>query len=175
MTEIKRLKCEDIDPDMLRDFHHEQHIRRKYVKINGCWEERQADETREWSGEKRIWIAEYLRRQLERGGSAAAAFSDGRLAGFVCVDGTLQGESARYANLTMLFVDDEMQRKGIGTALFREACECAKKLGAEKLFISAIPSVRTVAFYFKMGCTDAKEIIPEYVDTENDRYLECQL
>ena len=46
---------------------------------------------------------------------------------------------------------------------------------ADKLFISAIPSFETIAFYFNIGCGDAKEIISEYVDTDQDRYLEFVL
>lgn len=175
MKEIIKLAYNDIAPDMLRDFKHEQLILRKYIYTDGLWTEKETHELRQWSAEKRVWITEYLRRQVQRGGSAAAAIADGKLIGFASVDGTLNGETAKYANLTMLFVDDEMKRKGIGTALFREACICAKNLGAEKLFISAIPSVETVAFYGKMGCVDAEEIVPAYIDTENDRYLEYAL
>ena len=43
---------------------------------------------------------------------------------------------------------------------------------AEKLFISAIPSKETVAFYFSQGCVDAPVVIEEFVDTKEDRYLE---
>lgn len=95
--------------------------------------------------------------------------------GFCCIDGYLYGKTAKYANLTMLFVDDEWKRKGIGKALFKEICKYAKKKNAKKLFISAIPSVETIAFYFAMGCIDAKEIITDYIDTKNDRYLEYLL
>lgn len=95
--------------------------------------------------------------------------------GFCCIDGYLYGKTAKYANLIMLFVDDEWKRKGIGKALFKEICKYAKKNNAKKLFISAIPSVETIAFYFAMGCIDAKEIITDYIDTKNDRYLEYLL
>ena len=48
-------------------------------------------------------------------------------------------------------------------------------MNADKLFISAIPSFETVSFYLSMGCKDANEIIFEYVDTDEDRYLEYSL
>lgn len=48
-------------------------------------------------------------------------------------------------------------------------------MGAEKLFISAVPSEETVAFYIAMRCRDAEEMIPEFVDTPEDRYLEYDL
>ena len=50
-----------------------------------------------------------------------------------------------------------------------------RQLKADKIFISAIPSVETVNFYFNIGCKDALEIIPEYVDTQQDRYMEFLL
>lgn len=75
----------------------------------------------------------------------------------------------------MLFVDDKWKRKGLGKKLFDEICKHAAHKGADKLFISAIPSFETVAFYLNMGCEDAKDIISEYIDTENDRYLEYSL
>ncbi|MDO4332488.1 MAG: GNAT family N-acetyltransferase [Eubacteriales bacterium] len=78
-------------------------------------------------------------------------------------------------SIFLLFVDDEWKRKGVGKALFEAICKCAFVNGADKLFISAIPSVETIAFYFSMGCTDAEEIITDYIDTENDRYLEYRL
>ena len=134
-----------------------------------------ASDLREWNTEKRIWISDYLRQQIERGGSVAAAFAGDILVGFCCVDGYLIGKTAKYANMTMLFVDDQWKRKGVGRKLFRKICISAKRMDADKLFISAIPSIETIAFYFNMGCEDAREIISEYVDTDKDRYLEFAL
>ena len=56
--------------------------------------------------------------------------------------------------------------------LFQNAYQYAMILGAEKIFISAIPSVDTIAFYFKMGCVDADEVVSSFVDSKDDRYLE---
>lgn len=176
MFRYVNLTSDDITPNLLMGFHHHQIIEKKYVFVGGKWEISETHEIGEWSDEKRVWIADnYLRRQIGEGGAVVAAFDDNILVGFCSIDGYLRGDSAKYANLTMLFVDDEYKRKGIGKALFNAVSEHAIKLGAEKLFISAVPSVETVAFYFSMGCTDAKEIIPEYIDTDDDRYLEYSL
>lgn len=175
MFRIESIYSDSISSDMLLYFHHCQIINQKYVKINGAWQIADAYELREWNIEKRIWIAKYLREQIERGGSVVGAFFGDELIGFCSVDSYLYVKNEKYANLTMLFVDDEFKRKGIGTALFKTVCKCASDYGADKLFISAIPSVGTIAFYFKMGCTDTKEIITNYIDTENDRYLEYKL
>ena len=172
MIKIKDLTIHDISPDMLFNFNHHQVITKKWVKNNGKWELTTTWELREWNNEKRIWISDYLRQQIERGGSVEGAFAEDVLVGFCCVDGILAGNTAKYANMTMLFVDDNWKRKGIGKKLFQRICLCAAKMKADKLFISAIPSFDTIEFYYSMGCEDAREIVSEYVDTEQDRYLE---
>jgi len=175
MIEVKELTVNDITPDMLSCFNHHQTITQKWVNNNEKWELSETFELREWNREKRIWISEYLRQQIERGGSVAAAFDGDVLVGFCSVDGRLAGKTVKYANLTMLFVDDKWKRKGVGRRLFDKICMCAAEMKADKLFISAIPSFETVAFYFNMGCEDARERISEYIDTEQDRYLEYSL
>ena len=104
--DIKPLKVEDINPGLLDDFSHFQKITKKYVKKNGEWEISDASILREWSTEKRIWITKYMCQQIERGGLTVGAFFCGKLIGFCCMDGIVSGNSAKYANLTMLFVDD---------------------------------------------------------------------
>lgn len=173
--EIRLLKYDDITSDLLQQFNHYQIIRRKYVKKENEWRIIPVYELREWNAEKRIWISTYLQQQVKRGGLVIAAYDYHTLTGFASLDGFLRGSYAKYANLTMLFVDDKWQRKGIGRLLFHEICIYAKKLGAEKLFISAISSFETIVFYHSLGCTDAVEVIPEYIDTEKDRYLEYLL
>ena len=173
--EIKSLNIADISLDLLIHFSHEQMITQKWIKNDGEWKLCDTSELREWSLEKRVWITEYMCQQINRGGTVLGTFYNNILVGFCCLDGILSGKSAKYANLTMLFVDDNWKRNGIGKILFQEARRYAMALGAEKIFISAIPSAETIAFYFKMGCVDTKEIIEEFVDTENDRYLEYNL
>ena len=175
MIEIKDLATNDISSGMLLNFNHHQIITEKWVNRNNKWELVTTSDLREWNKEKRIWISDYLRQQIERGGSVIAAFAGDILVGFCCVDGYLVGKTAKYANMTMLFVDDKWKRKGVGRKLFEKICVCAKRMDADKLFISAIPSFDTIAFYFNIGCEDAREIISEYVDTDQDRYLEFVL
>lgn len=175
MIEVKNLTTEDISSGMLLNFHHHQIITEKWVNSSGKWELVKTSDLREWNEEKRKWISEYLCRQIERGGSVVAAYAGDILAGFCCVDGCLAGKTAKYANMTMLFVDDNWKRKGVGRKLFENICIFAKRMNADKLFISAIPSADTIAFYFRIGCEDAREIISEYVDTDEDRYLEFVL
>jgi len=175
MIVIKILTVDDIAPDMLLAFRHHQIITKKWTNVDNQWKLTDASDLREWNTAKRIWITAYLRQQIRRGGSVVVAFDGDTLVGFGCVDGCLEGKSSKYANLTMLFVDDDWKRQGVGKRLFERICICAQELKAEKLFISAIPSFETVAFYYAMGCVDAREIISEYIDTDQDRYLEYSL
>lgn len=172
---IKQLQVSDIFPGLLDTFAHYQKITKKWVKTNNNWVIADVSLLREWGAEKKIWITEYMNQQIGRSGTTVGAFYKEQLVGFCCVNGVLSGVSAKYANLTMLFVDDEWKRNGIGKLLFQEARRHAIKLGAERIFISAIPSVETIAFYHKMGCCDANEIVEAFVDSEDDRYLEISV
>lgn len=173
--EIKNIEIDHIDSNMIIEFNHIQSIKHKYIKTEGEWKVIDTDEVRQWNLDKRLWIPKYLSQQIKRGGFAIGAYDNGRLVGFGCADGCLCGRKAKYMNLTMLFTDDRFQRKGIGKKLFSEICNLAAQKGGERLFISAVPSVETVSFYQNLGCRDAREIIDEYIDTENDRYLEYVL
>ena len=173
--QIKDLTTDDITLDMLLNFNHRQIITKQWVKCNNTWELTETSSIREWNKEKRIWIPKYLCQQIERGGAAVAAFDSDTFIGFCCMDGGLAGEGAKYANMTMLFVDDNWKRKGVGKKLFSRICMHAAEMKADKLFISAVPSFETIAFYFSMGCQDTQELIEEYMDTEYDRYLEYSL
>lgn len=175
MIKIESLSQQDISEDFLNSFNHKQRITAEWKKVNNVWKTVETDVLRKWDVEKRKWIPSYLKEQIDQGGVVLGAFHDNRLVGFASASGILLGERAKYANLTMLFVDDAFKRKGIGRSLFCGIKKAACDLNADKLFISAIPSVDTIAFYFSMGCLDAGEIISEFVDTEEDRYLECLL
>ena len=61
------------------------------------------------------------------------------------------------------------------TRLFAAGMERARRMGAETVFLSAVPTEETVAFYFAMGCEDAEEVVPKFVDTPDDRYLRFSL
>ena len=65
------------------------------------------------ASKKKKWISQYLQQQIERGGFVVAAFDEDILIGFCSIDGYLLGKTAKYANMTMLFVDDRYKRKGI--------------------------------------------------------------
>ncbi len=172
MIEIRRLHADVIDDNLLSDFCHRQVITKLWARRNSGWRLTSVHEAHGWDQAKKALISRYLRRQAGEDGAVLGAYREGVLVGFVCVDGALSENDAKYANLSFLFVDDKNKRQGIGKSLFQAACVCAKDMGADKLFLSAVASYETIAFYFQMGCVDAAEIVDEFVDTENDRCLE---
>ena len=171
---VRRLTPADIPDAFLADFGHRQHITRRWVKGADGYHVEECDLMRDWSAEKRIWLAEELRKEAKEG-IVLAVFDGEFLVGFCAAVDRFAGRTAVYANLTFLVVDDRFRRKGAGKALFREMCRHAGEAGAEKLFLSAVPSTETIAFYFAMGCAEAVEVPEDFVDTEEDRYLEYDL
>ncbi|MBQ4578224.1 MAG: GNAT family N-acetyltransferase [Clostridia bacterium] len=170
--DIRKLTAADLRPGLLHDFNHIQNWTEQWVSTDAGWQLQPLSASRTWDAEKRVWMVSYLQAHLDRGGKLFGAFDGSRLVGFSAVDAPPIGE---YASLTLLFVDDDYKRQGLGRTLFRMAADAAKELGARKLFISSIPSPATVAFYFAMGCTDAAQCIPAFMDSETDRWLEVPL
>ncbi len=172
MTVYRKITQNELHRNYFATFKHDQKWNRQWVKQGNVWMLEQIDGSRSWSFEKRTWISEYLKEQILSGGFTIGAFQGNKIIAFVCVNGKIIDN---YANLTMLFVDDDFKRMGIGTELFQIARKEALLNGAKKLFISAIPSEETVSFYFSVGCKDTEKIILDFIDTEKDRYLETSL
>lgn len=54
------------------------------------------------------------------------------------------------ATIIWVLVDQQLQNKGIGSLLFREACRVYEKKGAHKVKLT-VPDEQTVNFYLKQG------------------------
>ena len=172
MITYRKITQNELDINYFVSFKHNQRWSRQWIKQDNVWMLKQIEGSRSWPFEKRAWISEYLKEQIQNGGFAIGAFQDDKIIAFVCVSGKIMDD---YANLTMLFVDDDFKRLGIGRKLFEIAKKEALRSGAKKLFISAISSEETILFYFAVGCKDAEKVIFDFVDTDKDRYLEISL
>lgn len=51
-----------------------------------------------------------------------------------------------------------MRGIGIGKKLFALCCQEAKRLGGNKLYIAAHPSIESQSFYRAVGCSPAEEV-----------------
>ena len=89
-----------------------------------------------------------------------------RVIGFATVSHRIFGAAARYVQLVCLQISEEYRRQGIGRKLFSLACEEARRLGADKLYISAHSSKESQAAYRALGCTPAEEVNEELAAAE---------
>ena len=175
ITLIRKVDRAELDGAFLWDFDTYQSYHRMWEKQDGQWSLKRTNVVRQWNDGKKMHITRYLAQLIETGSCVLGAFAEVRLVGFLALDKEPGGSRGQYRNLSMLFVDSRYRSRGVGRYLFDECVKEASAMGAEKLFISAIPADTTVAFYLAMGCEDAKEDIPEWVDMPYDRYLEYTL
>ena len=94
------------------------------------------------------------------------AFDGERIIGFATVSHRIFGVAARYVQLVCLQITVEYRRQGIGRKLFSLACDEARQLGADKLYISAHSSKESQAAYRALGCTLAEEVNEELAAAE---------
>ena len=108
-----------------------------------------------------------IRKALAGGRYACyGAFDGGQIIGFAIVSHRIFGTASRYVQLVCFQISEEYRRQGIGRKLFSMACEETRRLGAEKLYISAHSSKESQAAYRALGCTPAEEVNEELAAAE---------
>ena len=112
----------------------------------------------DWTLEQRRKIAEDMARHIGLDRTCFGAFDGERIVGFAAVSHRVFGKAARYVQLVCLQVSEGYRRRGIGRKLFTLACEEARRLGADRLYISAHSSKESQAAYRALGCSFAEEI-----------------
>jgi GNAT superfamily N-acetyltransferase len=76
--------------------------------------------------------------------SAWVAEADGRISGFAAIDGPAKSVWA-------LFVDPDVERRGIGQALHFKMVDWARQQGIDRLSLSTEEGSRAVQFYHRSG------------------------
>lgn len=172
MLQYRVLTPPDLSPPLFAHFQRHQTVTRCWRKIDGHWLLKDIPFTEDWSPQDLRRVCAQLSRAIASGGTAWAAFLDGALKGFSSVEGTLTGSRKQYAVLAELHVSEDCRRRGIGRELFLRAAAEARRLGAEKLYISAMSAEESQAFYRSMGCVEAQEYNPYLVEKEP---CDCQM
>jgi GNAT superfamily N-acetyltransferase len=72
------------------------------------------------------------------------------------------------AQLVYLHVSGQYRRKGIGAAIAHQLLERATTLGAERVYVSAVPSQSAVGFYRSLGFDLIPEPLPDLFELEPD-------
>lgn len=112
---------------------------------------------------------QHAKRILESIKSDCVAFGavhNGMLVGFAVLDKKIVGKSARYMNLSELYVSRPFRGNGAGKLLFDYVCKQAQSGGAEKLYVSAHSAKESAHAYFSYGCVFAEEVNEELSQKE---------
>ncbi|WP_293915761.1 MULTISPECIES: GNAT family N-acetyltransferase [unclassified Sphingobacterium] len=124
-------------------------------------------------------LREITERQLKLisiGGVVYGAFDQEKLVGVASVEYKPRGVKQNYRKMDILYVSHAYQGKGTGRQLLNACKKSASDFGADKLYISAIPTRNTIDFYLKNGAILTTELDKELFTAEpQDIHLEMDL
>lgn len=176
MIQYRVLTAGEICPELFQDFVRRQIVTKCWRKEDGQWLIKDAPFIDDWTEEDYQFLTACLKNTILTDGFVYAAFSDGKLKGFVSVEAEIFGGEQKYCDLSSIHISEDLRNRGIGKTLFLAAKEWAKERGAAKLYISAHSAVESQAFYKAMGCVEAEVYNLKHVEAEPyDCQLECSL
>ena len=164
--QYKRLDNNNFTGNSLDDFVRHQTVTACWRKTDNDWKLVPNVYEENWSLEQRREIAEDVVHHMNLDQTGFGAFEGERIIGFATVSRRIFGVAARYVQLVCLQISEEYRRQGIGRKLFSMACEEARQLGADKLYISGHSSKESQAAYRALGCSFAEEINEELAAAE---------
>ena len=162
----QRLNADNFTGYSLDDFVRHQTVTECWRKIDNDWKLVSNIYEENWSQVQRREIAEDVVNHINLDQTGLGAFDGERIIGFATVSHRIFGTAARYMQLVCFQVSEEYRHQGIGRKLFSMACEEARRLGADKLYISAHSSKESQAAYRALGCSFAEEINEELAAAE---------
>jgi GNAT superfamily N-acetyltransferase len=160
------LEISDLNNNFLKDFNRYQVTNQVWFTEDNEYKMKSDHFIDDWDDEKKAQVIRDLRNCIARGGRVIGAFDEEGLAGFANIEGCLFGTIKDYIELPYIHISSERRGSGIGKKLFKRCCDEAKKLGADKLYIAAHPSIESQGFYTAMGCTHAVEINKSILERE---------
>jgi GNAT superfamily N-acetyltransferase len=107
----------------------------------------------------------HCRDHLRRNGRMYGAFDGEKLIGIGIIQERI-GEG--MAQLAYLHVSSGYRQKGVGGRIAAVLIREAKRSGAGKMYVSAIPSGSAIGFYLSQGFTPVATPIPELFELEPD-------
>ncbi len=156
--QYKRLDNHNFTLHSLDDFIRHQTVTECWRKTDNDWKLVPNIYEENWSQVQCREIAEDMVHHINLDQIGFGAFDGERIIGFATVSHCIFGAAARYVQLVCFQVSEEYRRQGIGRKLFSMACEEARRLGADKMYISAHSSKESQAAYRALGCTPAEEV-----------------
>lgn len=156
--QYKRLDNHNFTGNSLDDFVRRQTVTACWRKIGNDWKLVPNVYEENWPLAQCREIAEDVLHHINLDQTGFGAFDGERVIGFVTVSHRIFGVTANYVELVCFQISEEYRRQGVGRKLFSLACEEARRLGADKLYISAHSSKESQAAYRALGCSFTEEI-----------------
>ena len=162
----KRLDNNNFTGNSLDGFVRHQTVTECWRKTDNDWKLVPNIYEENWSRVQCRKMAEEVVHHINLDQTGFGALDGERIIGFATVSHRIFGVTARYVQLVCLQISEDHRRQGIGRRLFSLACEEARQLGADKLYISAHSSKESQAAYRALGCVLAEEINEELAAAE---------
>ncbi len=162
----KRLDNNNFSVHSLDDFVRHQAVTECWRRTDSDWKLVPNVYEENWSLAQCRKMAEDVAHDISLDQTGFGAFDGERIVGFATVSHRIFGAAARYVQLVCFQISEDYRRQGIGRRLFSLACEEARRLGADKLYISAHSSKESQAAYRALGCSFAEEINEELAAAE---------
>ena len=160
------LTLENFGPSALDGFIRRQSVKECWRRVEGVLVLRPVEYIEDWTLEERREMAYRVRNTLQAGGTAYGVLCGGEIVGFAAVAGERLGSRKQYADLSLFYVSEPFRGRGFGRTLFYMACEAAREMKAEKLYISAHSAREVIAVYRALGCVEVEEIDPHHAAAE---------
>ena len=174
--QYKKLDNHNFTGHSLDDFVRHQTVTECWRKTDNDWKLVPNVYEENWSQVQCRETAEDVVHHINLDQTGFGAFDGERIIGFATVSHRIFGAAARYVQLVCFQISEEYRRQGVGRKLFSMACEEARRLGADKLYISGHSSKESQAAYRALGCTPAEEVNEELAAAEPfDVQLEYRL
>lgn len=154
----EKINEKNFNSHSLDHFVRHQRVRECWRNVDGQWKLIPIEFEENWTVEQCQKIAADVALRMGNDQTAIGAFDGEEVIGFITVSHNIFGNTAKYVELVCFQVSEPYRGKKIGKTLFYKACEEAKRLGADKLYISAHSSKESQAAYKAIGCVHAKEI-----------------
>ena len=164
--QYRRLDSNNFTGNSLDGFVRHQTVTECWRKTGDGWKLVPNAYEENWSQAQCRKMAEEVANHINLDQTGFGAFDGERIIGFVTVSHRIFGTAARYVQLVCFQISEEYRHRGIGRKLFSLACEEARQLGANKLYISAHSSKESQAAYRALGCGFAEEINEELAAAE---------
>ena len=134
----RRIKESELSVSLFADFDRYQEVNRCWRKEDGEWVLKDIVFNEQWSDSDYRYLTECLIHTIQTGGVVFGAFVEERLKGFASVEHEFFGQEKQYLELTSIHTSYDCRNRGIGRQLFTRCVEAARKMGAKKLYISAV-------------------------------------